>query len=413
MKILHTSDWHLGHVLYNYDRSREQQAFLRELAETVRTEQPDVMVVSGDVYHYANPSSSAQRMYTEAMLEIHRACEEMSIVVTAGNHDSGQKLEIDRSLWQHFGLHVIGGIYRDADGVDLNRHIIEIKDRESRTTGYVAAIPHIYPNNFPLIDDDTPKENRQRLFFQKILDRIAERNTNSLPVVLMAHLAVSGSDTTGHDDTIGGIDYTDIGDLGRGYDYLALGHIHRPQTVRSTGGTARYSGSPVPVSFDEDYRHSVTIAELRSGYKPEIRTVEIHNPMPLITIPEKPAPFAEALEQLAGLPDDMSAYVRLNVTADKGLPPDCTELAFKAVEGKECKFCYIKVNRGERVTAEGAERISVQELQEISPVEIARRYYKESEGEEMDEELASLMDEAVRMTIRESHGNSQDTDTSL
>ena len=109
----------------------------------------------------------------------------------------------------------------------------------------------------------------------------------------------------------------------------------------------------------------------------------------------------------------MSAYVRLNVTADKGLPPDCTELAFKAVEGKECKFCYIKVNRGERVTAEGAERISVQELQEISPVEIARRYYNASEGEEMDEELASLMDEAVRMTIRESHGNSQDTDTLL
>ena len=106
MKLIHTSDWHLGHTLYNYDRTEEQQAFLQQLAEIVEREQPDALLVSGDVYHYSSPSASVQKMYTEAMLEIHRRCPSMTIVVTAGNHDSSSKLEITQSLWESFGLHV-------------------------------------------------------------------------------------------------------------------------------------------------------------------------------------------------------------------------------------------------------------------------------------------------------------------
>ena len=74
MKILHTSDWHLGHTLYNYDRTAEQQAFLRQLTRIVTEEQPDAMVVSGDIYHYSSPAAATQKMYTDAMLNIHQAC---------------------------------------------------------------------------------------------------------------------------------------------------------------------------------------------------------------------------------------------------------------------------------------------------------------------------------------------------
>lgn len=98
MKILHTSDWHLGHTLYNYDRTAEQQSFLRQLTRIVTEEQPDAMVVSGDIYHYSSPAAATQKMYTDAMLNIHQACPGMAIVVTAGNHDSSSKLEIDSSL---------------------------------------------------------------------------------------------------------------------------------------------------------------------------------------------------------------------------------------------------------------------------------------------------------------------------
>ena len=117
MKLIHTSDWHLGHTLYNYDRTEEQQAFLQQLAEIVEREQPDALLVSGDIYHYSSPSASVQKMYTEAMLEIHQRCPSMTIVVTAGNHDSSSKLEITQSLWESFGLHVVGSIQREEETI--------------------------------------------------------------------------------------------------------------------------------------------------------------------------------------------------------------------------------------------------------------------------------------------------------
>ncbi len=112
MKLLHTSDWHLGHSLYNFDRTAEQQAFLKQLTEAVRTHRPDALLISGDVYHYSSPSASTQRMYTDAILAIHDACPTMQIIVTAGNHDSSSRLEIDSNLWKHFRVHVIGSIDR-------------------------------------------------------------------------------------------------------------------------------------------------------------------------------------------------------------------------------------------------------------------------------------------------------------
>ena len=163
MKILHTSDWHLGHTLYNYDRTVEQQAFLRQLTRIVTEEQPDAMVVSGDIYHYSSPAAATQKMYTDAMLNIHQACPEMTIVVTAGNHDSSSKLEIDSNLWQHFGLNVVGNIERTAEEVNLDKHIIEINN-EKKTKGYVIAVPHVYPHNVPLLDTEPPHDHRQTRF---------------------------------------------------------------------------------------------------------------------------------------------------------------------------------------------------------------------------------------------------------
>ena len=139
MKILHTSDWHLGHTLYNYDRTVEQQAFLRQLTRIVTEEQPDAMVVSGDIYHYSSPAAATQKMYTDAMLNIHQACPEMTIVVTAGNHDSSSKLEIDSNLWQHFGLNVVGNIERTAEEVNLDKHIIEINNEKK--TKRLTSLP--------------------------------------------------------------------------------------------------------------------------------------------------------------------------------------------------------------------------------------------------------------------------------
>lgn len=400
MKILHTSDWHLGHTLYTYDRSREQQDFLKQLTRIVAEEKPDAMVVSGDIYHYSTPSAATQKMYTDGMLEIHRAYPEMTIVVTAGNHDSSSKLEIDSSLWNHFGVTVVGNIQRTQEEVNLGKHIVEVRNEEGILKGYIIAMPHVYPQNFPMLDTDTPREERQSRFFQALLDEVEKVNSDQLPVVLMAHLSIEGSDRTGHDETAGGIEYIPISAMGTGYDYLALGHIHCPQNLKGSAHRARYCGTPLPVNFDETYPHSVSIVELNQQEEPQIRTIEIDNPMPLVTLPKEPVAFEDALKLLEEYPNDKAAYIRLNVLIKDYLAPDCNERASNAAKSKACKYCYIKSNREKRDSDERAQHISLQEMQEMSPLEIAKLYYQEAEGEEMDEELCGLLD-AVMQRVNE------------
>lgn len=397
MKILHTSDWHLGHTLYNYDRSQEQQAFLSQLATIVAEEKPDALLVSGDIYHYSAPAAATQRMYTDAMLEIHHAHPEMVIVVTAGNHDSCSKLEIDSSLWHHFGVKVIGNIERTKEEVNLEKHLIEVKN-EGELKGYIVAVPHVYPQNFPMLDTETPREQRQARFFQTLLDEVEKLNMQHLPVILMAHLSIKGSDRSGHDESIGGIEYVPLTSLGNGYDYLALGHIHCPQNIKGSNHRARYCGTPLPVSFDESYPHSVSIVEIRQGEEPDIRTCEIKNLMPLLTLPRDPISFEDALKLLEEYPEEAPAYIRLNVSIKDYLTPDCNERASNATRGKACKFCYIKSSREQTTTDNPSRHISIQEMQEMSPLEIAKLYYQEAEGEEMDEELCGLMENIVQRT---------------
>ena len=118
--------------------------------------------------------------------------------------------------------------------------------------------------------------------------------------------------------------------------------------------------------------------------------------MPLITLPKEAVDFEEAIKLLEEYPDDKPAYIRLNVLIKDYLAPDCNERASSAVKGKNCKFCYIKPNREKHTSDDETKHISIQEMQEMSPLEIAKLYFQEAEGEEMDEELCELMNSVVQ-----------------
>lgn len=380
MKILHTSDWHLGHTLYNYDRTEEQRAMLEQMAEIVRTEKPDVMLVCGDVYHTAQPSAAVQTMFTESLVAIRDANPGMTIVVTAGNHDSGTKHEIFRMPWRALKVHAIGKVDRNSP----DYHIIEIPGK-----GYIIGVPYCNESNLP--------EN----FFQNMLDVVNERNTEGLPVVVTAHTTVKGCDFTGHDNvtdyTVGGINYIEVDQFGNGYDYLALGHIHHAQFVHTGKHNARYSGTPLAVSFDESYPHTVSIVDLnRHGEKPEVHTKEILNPRPLVTLPSTgTADWEEAKRLLAEFPDNLPAYVRLNVEIDNFLPVEANAEANAITAKKQCRFCHINVRR--KATRQTEDRaMSVQEFQAAEPIEIAQRYAEDS-GITFDEDMSRLFGEVVKM----------------
>ncbi|MBR6283451.1 MAG: exonuclease SbcCD subunit D [Muribaculaceae bacterium] len=396
MKIIHTSDWHLGHVLYAYDRSEEQRDMLRQIAELCTSEQPDALLVSGDVFHNAAPSAASQQMLVNGLLAMHAACPNCRIIVTAGNHDSAARLEATAQLWQLAGITVIGHAMRNSDGLpDLDRHIVELPG-----CGWVVAVPHVYPTNFPA-PPEVPREQRMTHFLQAALDRVAERNTAQLPVVLMAHLAVDGGDFTGHDN-IGTIDTVPIAALGTGYDYAALGHIHRPQTLDTDGeGRVRYCGTPLPVSFDEQCEHSVSIVTLDGHNTPHIATHHITNLHPLHTIPpSEPVTLEQAIEELERFPSTEPAYIRLNVAVDGYVPTDARERAASAVADKQCRFCTLKVTSTATATNEQPQ-LTVEQLQQLSPLDVARIYINRKTHHPMTDEQEQMLQQAISSVQQE------------
>ena len=394
-KFIHTSDWHLGQNFYGYDRGMEQQDFLQQLTSIVRKHQPDALLVSGDIYHTAAPSSAAVSMYVESMLNIHNACPTMKIIVIAGNHDSASRLECDSRLWQLANLTVLGGIGRNDEGLaDLDRHIIRVGDK-----GMVAAVPYAYPTSFPLTSSEPiESDKRQQAYFQALLDRVDAINTAGLPVVLMAHLAVNNSDFTGHDRNMT-MECVEIENLGNGYDYAALGHIHRPQDVSMR---ARYCGTPIAVSFDEQCEHSVSIVELDThGAMPRVGTKRIKNIKPLHTIPAKePVTLDNALEELSRCNDVEEAYIRLNVLVDRYLPSGAQERAAQAVSEKKGRFCEIK-----KTTSTAANSIirqmTVEEFNSKSPLEVANQFFIDDTGSPMNEQEKTMFNQVYQMVIEE------------
>lgn len=390
MKIIHTSDWHLGQNFYNYDRDQEHRYFFSQLCDLVQHEHPDAMVVSGDIFNTWAPNVQAQRLFVEAVIALHDHSPETVIVITSGNHDSGSRLEAMRKLWHRLGVHVVGGYRRDSDdAVNPEQFIVDVNGQ-----GWIVAVPFFHRSNIPVVDPEAEAEDRQRLFFEHLLGSIT---TDGLPVVMMAHLAVEGCNFRGHEDQgiVGGQFTTGLDQLGADYDYLALGHIHMPQKISSR---AYYCGSPIPLSFTEDYDHYVNIVEIDChGDEPRVQRVKIEALRHVATVPDSGAPLEEALQALADFDNDDNSYVRLLVDQDEPLAADAEDRARKIVEGKQCLFCHVQ-RKPRAVTRTHDTRFRIEDTEEfnrLQPIDIAMHYYRRTHNAEMDPRLVKLMNQAI------------------
>lgn len=398
MKIVHTSDWHIGQNFYLYERDDEHRHFFAQLTQILKEEKPDALLVSGDIYHNAAPSAQSQKLLVEGVLKIKRALPDMEIVITSGNHDSGSRLDADKRLWQEAGVYMAGSARRADNGTfDPSQFIIEIPGK-----GIIAAVPYFHPSNYPLATPDTKRENRAREFYDTLLK---ECGKYMLPIALMAHMAVRGCEYQGHNDisadsgviTIGGMETEDISVFGTGYDYLALGHIHKPQRITPR---AYYCGSPLPVSFAEDYDHYVNIVEIEAhGDTPKVTRHKLTLLREVKTIPPEGAPLEEALEALRALPDDDTSYIRLLVDQEGTLPANADDKAAAIALDKKCRLCevYRKPRLRTFDTKSAIVIDEVADLERYTPEEIAKESYRRTTGNEMPAELFALLREAINL----------------
>ena len=396
MKIIHTSDWHLGHRLYNYDRADEEVHFFGQLAATVRKERPDALVVSGDIFHSGAPGNDVAKRFTERLLDVQAACPSMETVVIAGNHDSYSRLVVDKALWSRCRVHVFGIPAEDGEGrAVFGRNVVALPGK-----GVIAAVPFCHPRNFPAAGGETG-ENRAENYFAGLARHVASC-ANGLPAVLSAHLAVKGDiDLRGHDRSrlIAGEECVGAESLGSAYDYVALGHIHCPQWIRGERKRARYCGSPRAIHFDEAYPHGVDVVTVEAGREPEVRT-EVFEPLRALSTLGGDAgrPFDEALAEVAASELAPDTYVRLNVSLGVGeMPgPDWTERARRACAAKGLRFCLNNPIRAEAAEKGGSRpALSMAELKELSGDEVLRILSDRHELSDRHRELIrSLMQEA-------------------
>ena len=232
-------------------------------------------------------------------------------------------------------------------------------------------------------------------------------------MVVMAHTAVnriSGEkpDAVGQDlDIIGGIDMVNADVFGTGYDYIALGHIHNPQNISDR---IRYSGSPLPVSFDEDFHHSVSIVTIGAhGDTPEVETIDIDNAMQVITIPEqdgtrrsevKSLKWDDAYEAFKKMDPEKACYVRLNVTDDGTIPVEAKDKAAKVPEQCHLKAKFCLINRVKKVndqdsSVHGDVKISTAELGKMGPYSVAELYLKETGQDGIDKNILAMLKETI------------------
>ncbi len=396
MKIIHTSDWHLGHSFYGYERTDEHLFFLEQLCDIIRNENPDALIISGDIYDSVAPSIAAQKLYNKMILKLRTTAPMMKIIITAGNHDSSSRLELNGELWNAFDVKIIGNIERNENTVNYEKHIIEITDND-KSKGYIIAIPYIYHANYPACDDET--QSRMRYFHQTLINIVKDRNSEKKPIVITGHLAVNGADIKGHETKHTRLVYESIEELGDGYDYLALGHIHRPQMVAGNK-KARYSGSPIAISFDEDYPHSISVVEIENhDTLPIIREIRIEPLVPIHTIPKNGGTIEEIMAAIASLPMKKS-YIRVKLKVKDVIPLNERVAIENSFSEHQALLCEIQPIR-ETCNVSRPANIAIEEIKNISPFEIAMDYYSQHFGTNMDAELQQLLQESIETVEKE------------
>lgn len=248
MKILHTSDWHLGQYFYSKSRANEHQQFLNWLLEQVTQHSVDAIVLAGDIFDTSTPPSYARELYFNFINQLNTlGCQ---LIALAGNHDSVAMLNESKQLLAALNTQVITTASSDSEA-----QLVTVNNANGDAIGVVCAIPFLRPRDLVTSQAGQSASDKQLQLqtaitehYQQLYDAALAYN---LPVIMTGHLTTVGSKTS---DSVREI-Y--IGTLEAfpahafpDADYIALGHIHRPQQVAGNN-TIRYSGSPIPLSFDE------------------------------------------------------------------------------------------------------------------------------------------------------------------
>ena len=407
MKILATSDWHLGNLFHGNDRLPEHRHFLNWLLEQIREQQPDALLVAGDVFDNGNPSAAAQSAYYEFLADATEACSEMEIIITAGNHDSACRLEAPRALLTRHHVEVRGNVRRvwskTEDGgkwvFDLDDLMIPVKGHDDAEV-VVLAVPYLRSD----VLQNTDYSKGVNDFLRALTSRAREKYSGA-KLVMMAHMYAKGADIAKNDASekiiIGGQEEVNMEGWSDHPDYMTCGHIHKRQHIWNTDW-ARYTGSVLPMSFAEvDYRHGVDLIEI--GDKISTEFLEYIPQHKLCILPENDEELTLAQikklikerldDRKDGKLDDNFVYVSIRVTLDRISSEEIHELD-ELVGTKNAVRCNIlKIMPALDITTITGDRKikSVDDILNRDPLDTLKEAYLAQHNTEMSEHQEQML----------------------
>ena len=371
MKILHTSDWHLGITFNGVNITSDQEFFINQICEILENEEIDALIIAGDVFDKSVASYIALELYDRAVTRI---CGEMKVptFIVAGNHDGASRLASCSNLLEKTGLYITGSLkenikpvsFLDADIYMLPWFTLE-------------RVKAIYPN-------ESQNLNSLEDGYELVCNKIRERMDRSKKNILVSHSYIIKAETAGSDKAAQVGTATAIGSsVFRDFDYVALGHIHKAQDITKN---IRYSGTPMAYSFgnEEKQEKSVTIIDTEDLSKTIIPLETLHERMTI------KGTYEEILNEREYTKRQQDAYLRVEIEdAVMGL-----DLIARLRE----KFPNLLEAAGKSFEVEGAtQTMTIEELEknDQNPMEIFIRYCQDNIKETPDEHLLELFQEAI------------------
>ena len=413
MKIITTSDWHLGNMFHGNDRLPEHRHFLQWLQNQIEERQPDALLVAGDVFDNGNPSASSQSAYYEFLADVTQRCPDIQIVITAGNHDTASRLEAPRPLLARHKVEIRGSVHRTwattpEGGLWVNNYddlVIPIRNSAGEEV-VVLAVPYLRSD----VVHNADYSHGVNLFLRELTQRARELHPG-LPLVMMAHMYAKGAEIASKDASekivIGGQEEVNMEGWNDHPDYLTCGHIHKRQRVWGADW-ARYTGSVLPMSFAEvDYEHGVDLLTL-AGNKVEREFLEYKPQHRLRILPE--ADEEQTPHQLKKLMDDKLQprgeegtlsdsfdYVMLKVMIEKVNNDDLKKLEdhLNTKDAVLCKTQKIVPSLGVTTVVGNQSIVTIDDILDRDPLESLKEAFVVKHDREMSDAQVAMLRELV------------------
>ncbi len=377
MKILHTSDWHLGHRLHEQSQHEEQFMFLNWLQEYINSHEIDVLLVSGDVFDTGVPSNQSLKLYYDFLINL-KSTNCNHIVITGGNHDAPGTINAPKELLQALSIHVVGKATEN-----IEEEILELKIGDEKVI--IAAVPYLRDQDIRRAlagesFDELGERYKTALknHFQEAANYCESIKTQKTSIIAMGHLFVTGGTTSESEQTIyvGNLGNIRASDFSSTFDYVALGHLHRPQIIDGNP-RIRYSGSPYILSISEvGQTKNIILLETEDE---KVATIEEISIPKFRNIARVSGILSECISQLVELDKEKPELTQwVEVILDNS---DQAGFGYSDIQkaSEDLDLEVLKVSFKNERNINGLEKLieNTQHIKELSPIEVFKLKCKE------------------------------------